>query len=120
MTRSEEHLRVGKESVERGRVRLRKYVTVEEEQVTVPLRREQVRVEREPITEANIDQAMAGPDISEAEEEVILPEERPVVASETVPVERVRVEKETVTEQETVSGQVRKEHIEAEGTPPEQ
>ena len=87
-----------------GRTRLRKYVTVEEEQVTVPVRREQVRVEREPITESNIDQAMADPDISDAEAEVIRRWERPVVATEAVPVERVRLEKETVTEEETVSG----------------
>jgi len=115
MTRSEEHLRVGKETRETGRARLRKYVTVEEEQVTVPVRREQVRVEREPITGENIDSAMAGPDITEAEHEVILHEERPVVGTEEVPVERVRLQKETVTEQETVGGQVRKEHIETEG-----
>jgi len=115
MTRSEERLRVGKETREAGRARLRKYVTVEEQQVTVPVRREQVRVEREPITEENIDRAMAGPDITEAEHEVILHEERPVVTTEEVPVERVRLEKETVTEQETVGGQVRKEHIETEG-----
>jgi len=115
MTRSEEQLRVGKESVETGRVRLRKYVTVEEQQRTVPVRREQVRVEREPITEANVDRAMSGPEISEAEAEVILHEERPVVATETVPVERVRLQKETVTEEEAVAGQVRKEHIETEG-----
>jgi len=89
MTRSEERLRVGKETRETGKVRLRKYVTVEEEQQTVPVRREHVRVEREPITDENRDSAMAGPDIAEAEHEVILHEERPVAATETVPVERV-------------------------------
>jgi uncharacterized protein (TIGR02271 family) len=116
MTRSEEHLRVGKETREAGRVRLRKYVTVEEEQMTVPVRREHVRVEREPITDENRDQAMEGPEITEAEHEVILHEERPVAATETVPVERVRLEKESETAEETVRGQVRKEHIETEGT----
>ncbi|NUR30571.1 MAG: DUF2382 domain-containing protein, partial [Catenulispora sp.] len=68
---------------------------------------------REPITEANLDAAMAGPDISEAEYEVTLHEERPVTNIETVPVERVRLAKEEVTEQETVRGTVRKERIEA-------
>jgi uncharacterized protein (TIGR02271 family) len=115
MTRSEERLRVGKETRETGRVRLRKYVTVEEEQHTIPVRREHVRVEREPITDENVGAAMAGPDITEAEHEVILHEERPVVATETVPVERVRLEKETEVDEETVSGQVRKERIETEG-----
>jgi uncharacterized protein (TIGR02271 family) len=116
MTRSEERLRVGREDRETGRVRLRKYVTVEQEQHTIPVRRERVRVEREPITDDNRAAAMAGPEITEAEHEVILHEERPVVATETVPVERVRLEKETVVDEETVSGQVRKEHIEMEGT----
>jgi uncharacterized protein (TIGR02271 family) len=115
MTRSEEELRVGTTQQERGRVRLRKYVTTEQRQVTVPVEREEVRVEREPITDANIDAAMAGPAISEEEHEVILHEEEPVVEKRVVPKERVRLGKETVTEQEQVSEQVRQEHIEVEG-----
>lgn len=115
MTRSEEELRVGKETREVGRARLRKYVVTEEQQITVPVTHEEVRVEREPITSENVDQATAGPDISEAEYEVTLHEERPVVGKETKPVERVRLAKDEVTEQQTVRGQVRKERIEAEG-----
>ena len=57
MTRSEEELRVDKESREAGRARLRKYVVTEEETRTVPVTREKVRVEREPITDANIGEA---------------------------------------------------------------
>lgn len=115
MTRAEERLHVGKERRQAGRARLRKYVVTDYEQHTVPVRREEVRVEREPITDENRDRAMAGPEISEAEHEVVLEEERPVVAKETVPVERVRLEKESVTEEETVGGDVRKERIESEG-----
>ena len=115
MTRSEEHLRVGTQDREAGRARLRKYVVTETEQVDVPVRREELRVEREPITEANRGEAMSGPAISEAEHEVTLHEERPVVDREAVPVERVRLAKEQVTDTETVSGQVRKEHIDTEG-----
>ena len=48
MTRSEEELRVGTETRERGRARLRKYVVTEQQQVTVPVQREEVRVERVP------------------------------------------------------------------------
>ena len=62
MTRSEEQLRVGTERYETGRARLRKYVVTEQQQVTVPVTREEVRVEREPITEANIDDALSGPE----------------------------------------------------------
>jgi uncharacterized protein (TIGR02271 family) len=112
MTRSEERLHVGTEKVQTGRARLRKYVVTEDQTVTVPVAREEVRLEREPITDANAGDALSGPDISEEEHEVVLTEERPVVAKETVPVERVRLDKETITESETVSDQVRKEEIE--------
>ncbi|KES08178.1 photosystem reaction center subunit H [Streptomyces toyocaensis] len=114
MTRSEEEMHVGVERRETGRARLRKYVVTEEVQQTVPVRHEEVRVEREPITDANRDEAMSGPEISEAEHEVTLHEERPVVTTETVPVERVRMTTEETSEEETVRGQVRKERIEAE------
>ena len=115
MTRSEQRLNVGKERVEAGRARLRKYVVTEDVSQTVPVRREEVRVEREPITEQNIDQAMSGPELSEDEHEVTLTEERPVVEKETVPVERVRLAKDTVTEEQQVTDEVAKERIETEG-----
>lgn len=111
MTRSEERLNVGTETQERGRVRLRKHVVTEQQQMTVPVSREEVRLEREPITEANRAASYDGPAISEEEHEVTLREERPVVEKEAVPVERVRLGKETVSEQETVGGEVRKEEI---------
>ncbi len=113
MTRSEERLNVGTRAEEVGRARLRKYVVTENVTETVPVSREEARVEREPITEANRDQATSGPAISEAEHEVTLHAERPVVEKEAVPVERVRLDTETVTEQQTVSDQVAKEQIEA-------
>jgi uncharacterized protein (TIGR02271 family) len=115
MTRSEEELRVGTTQRERGRVRLRKYVTTEHEQVTVPVRREEVRVEREPITDANRDAATSGPAISEEEHEVTLREETPVVEKRAVPRERVRLDTETVTDERQVAEEVRKEQIEVEG-----
>jgi uncharacterized protein (TIGR02271 family) len=115
MTRSEEELRVGKAEQERGRARLRKYVVTEEVQQTVPVRREEVRVEREPITDGNVDDALDGPAISEEEHEVVLHEEQPVVEKKAVPKERVRMDKESVTDEAQVSEEVRKERIEADG-----
>jgi uncharacterized protein (TIGR02271 family) len=100
MTRSEEQLRVGTETVEGGRARLRKYVVTENVSTTVPVSHEEVRVEREPITGANRDAALSGEPISEEEHEVTLRAERPVVATETV------------TEDAAVSETVRKEQIE--------
>ncbi|RBY89142.1 photosystem reaction center subunit H [Blastococcus sp. TBT05-19] len=112
MTRSEEHLNVGTRSEEVGRARLRKYVVSENVTETVPVAREEVRVEREPITDANVGNALDGPAISEEEHEVTLHAERPVVEKEAVPVERVRLDTQTVTEQATVNEEVRKEQIE--------
>jgi uncharacterized protein (TIGR02271 family) len=114
MTRSEERMRVGTTREETGKARLRKYVVTEQVQTTVPVRHEEVRVEREPITDANRDAALGGPDITEAEHEVTLHAERPVVEKETVPVERVRMTKEATTDEETVGGEVRKEKIDTE------
>jgi uncharacterized protein (TIGR02271 family) len=115
MTRSEEELRVGTADRERGRARLRKYVVTEQVEQTVPVRREEVRVEREPISGENVDAAMDGPAISDEEHEVVLHEEEPVVEKRAVPKERVRMDKETVTDQRQISEQVRKEQIEADG-----
>ncbi|WP_240675475.1 DUF2382 domain-containing protein [Cellulomonas endophytica] len=112
MTLSEERLDVGTERREAGRARLRKYVVTEQQTVQVPVSREEVRLEREPITDANRGAALAGPDLSSEEHEVILTEERPVIATETVPVERVRLDKETVTSTETVTAQTRHEEVE--------
>jgi uncharacterized protein (TIGR02271 family) len=115
MTRSEEQLDVGTQRRETGRARLRKYVDTENVQQTVPVQREEVRVEREPITDANRDAALAGPDITEQEHEVTLHTEEPVVEKRTVPKERVRLDKDVQTDEETVNEDVRRERIEAEG-----
>jgi uncharacterized protein (TIGR02271 family) len=115
MTRSEEELRVGTARRERGRARLRKYVVTEHVQQTVPVQREEVRVEREPITEANVEQATDGPAISEEEHELVLHEEEPVVEKRAVPKERVRLDSQTVTDEREIAEDVRKERIETDG-----
>jgi uncharacterized protein (TIGR02271 family) len=115
MTRSEEELRVGTRERERGRARLRKYVVTEQVTQTVPVRKEKAVVETEPITDANVDAATSGPDISGEEHEVVLSEEEVVTEKRVVPKERVRLGKETEVSEEEVSGEVRKERIEAEG-----
>lgn len=112
MTRSEERLNVSKENVATDRVRLRKHVVTEQQNITVPVQHEEVRVEREPITDANINEALSGPNLTEDEHDVTLHEERVVVDKETVPVEQVRLEKEAVTERQDVSEEVAHEEIE--------
>jgi uncharacterized protein (TIGR02271 family) len=115
MTRSEEEVNVGTREREKGRARLRKYVVTEEVTQTVPVRKEKAVLEREPITEGNVDQALDGPAISDEEHEVTLSEEEVVVEKKAVPKERVRLDKETEVTEERVSEEVRKEQIEAEG-----
>jgi len=111
MTRSEEELQVGTTQRESGRARLRKYVVEDEVTQTVPVRREEVRVEREPITDANVGDATEGPAISEEEHEVVLHQEEPVAEKRVVPKERVRLDKDVETREEQVSETVRQERI---------
>jgi uncharacterized protein (TIGR02271 family) len=112
MTRSEEEIRVGTAERESGRVRLRKYVVEDQVTRTVPVRREEIRVEREAITDENVGDAMDGPAISSEEHEVVLHEEEPVVEKRAVPKERVRLDKDTVTDERQITETARKEEIE--------
>src|SRR4051794_34016692 len=114
MTRYEEEMHVGTERREAGHVRLHKYVVTEEEQQTVPVRHEEVRIEREPITDAERGDGRGRTGISEEEIDVPLHREEPVVETRAVPKERIRVRTDEVTEEETVTGQVRKERVDVE------
>jgi uncharacterized protein (TIGR02271 family) len=117
MTRSEEELSVGTQQREAGRARLRKYVVTEDVEKTVPVRREELRVEREPITEGNVRSATDGPELSEEEHEVVLHEEEAVVDKRVVPKERVRLDKDVEVEERTVSETVAREEIDVDGDP---
>jgi uncharacterized protein (TIGR02271 family) len=114
MTLSEERVNIGTRQREAGRARLRKYIVTENVTQTVPVSREEVRLEREPITEANRDAAYAGPELSEEEHEVVLREEVPVVDKDVVATERVSLGTETVTEQRSVTEQARREEVQLE------
>ena len=118
MTRSEEQLRVTTERVADRRVRLVKYVVTEEVQVTVPLRREEVRIEELPVTgeptPLGEDETLLhqGPEVAPGlPDEIVLHAERPVVSVEVVPVERVRLRTEDVTGYEQVSERLQREQI---------
>lgn len=114
MTRSEEELRVNKTRNEAagGRVRLRKQIVTDHETVSVPVEKEVARIEREPITADNRDAAHAGPTLSEEEAEITLSEEEVQVSKTAVPKERVRLDKDVVTEEQRVSEPVSHEEIE--------
>ncbi|MGS2615348.1 YsnF/AvaK domain-containing protein [Micromonospora sp. LZ34] len=111
LIRSEERLRVGTESQPAGTARLRKYVVSEDVHTTVPVEHDEVYVEREPISAADARNVRG--DIGEAQQEMTLRAERPVVSKETVPVERVRLAKDEVVDQRAVDEQVRREQVEA-------
>ena len=112
ITRSEEELRIGVERRERGRVRLRKYVVTEQVTKTVPVRREILRVEREPITEPSRQGTLPESAIGEEEHEVLLYAEEPIVEKRVVAKERVRLHTELVEDQREISAELRKEQIE--------
>jgi uncharacterized protein (TIGR02271 family) len=112
MTRSEERLHVGTKTAESGRVKLRKHIVTEQQTVTVPVSHDEVTITREPITADNMGEAMAGGDLTEEEHEIVLTEDQVVTSKETVPVERIKLGTETVTEQQQVTEDVRKEQIE--------
>jgi stress response protein YsnF len=120
MTRSEEQLNVGTTREVTGRAVLRKYVVTEYVTQTIPVRHEEIRLEREDITDSNRgelvgtlsgDAAPAGL-FQDDVYEVVLHKEVPVVQTQVVPVERVRLRKLAVTEQVNVSDDLRKEKIE--------
>jgi uncharacterized protein (TIGR02271 family) len=107
--RSEERLHASTEAVESGRVKLRKYIVTTQQKITVPIRHEEVHVTREPVKPG---EAGTSIQIGEEEREVILHEERPIVAKEIVAVERVSIDTEIVQENREVSDTVRREEIE--------
>jgi stress response protein YsnF len=100
-----------------------KYVVTEEVQITVPIRREEIRVEEVPVGspdpgpgESLVTDA-AAPAADGLPDEIVLHTERPVVTVEVVPTERVRLRTELVEGQETVTGQVQREQVVVEQTP---
>ncbi|SEB06763.1 MULTISPECIES: PRC and DUF2382 domain-containing protein [unclassified Mycobacterium] len=112
MVRSEERLDVGTERTASGTARLNKHVVTEQQTVQVPVTHEEVRVERAAIT----DPAQArDTGLADDQREVTLHEDKVVVSKESVPVERVRLAVDEVTENKQVTENVRREEINAEG-----
>jgi stress response protein YsnF len=114
LIRAEERVEVGTEMLESGRARLHKYVDVEPVDQAVRVFHEEYKVERVPIT---AEEHIPGV-FSEAEQEIVLHEERPVFRKEAVPVERVRLAVKRVPEERTIHDEIRKERIEVEGNAP--
>jgi uncharacterized protein (TIGR02271 family) len=109
LTRSEEELEVDTKQVPRGQAGVRKRVVTEQQHRTVPVEREELRVQREPIHAGEGD---GDAELSADERTIELREEQPVVDKRVVPKERVRIGKEVVRDHEQVSAPVRKEQVE--------
>jgi uncharacterized protein (TIGR02271 family) len=105
----EEQLRIEKERVTTGEVSLRKEVTTERKTVEVPVEREEVVITRRDVSggESSADAGTIG------DEEIRIPvsEERVNVSKETVVTGEVEIGKRKTTGTETVSDDVRKEHV---------
>lgn len=113
ITLYEEQLHVGTERVESGRVRLVKHVVTENVTKTVPVTHEEIRVERVPLDGTAEAAADVRGDHAFADEsiEATTYAERPVVETEAVAVEKVRLEKDVRTTDEQVTGEVRREEV---------
>ena len=111
LTRSEEELEVDTKQVPRGQAGVRKRVVTQQQHRTVPVEREELRVQREPIPAGEGD---SDAEVSADERTIQLHEEQPVVDKRVVPKERVRIGKQVVRDQEQISEPVRKEQIEVE------
>ncbi|WP_131104068.1 DUF2382 domain-containing protein [Ornithinimicrobium sufpigmenti] len=111
MTLHEERVAVGTQQVETGRVRLRKHVVTEQENVTVPVQREEVEIVREPVAPGEVD---TDGGLHDETAEVTLHEERPVIEKDVVATERVGLDKETVTDEQQVVTDVSREEVDVE------
>ncbi len=119
VTRSEEELAVSLRTRLR-RLRLRKYVVTEYVTRTIPVRREKVRLElvsSDELLDGGADRWDAPERDPAAQLEVVLHREEPEFRLRPVPVERVRLVRQLVTERRTVSGRLRKEHVEVDEDP---
>jgi uncharacterized protein (TIGR02271 family) len=105
--RTEEELAAGTREREAGALNVRKRVRTDREQIEVPTRREEVSVERVPVSEGTATEAQIGEDevrVPVTEEEVVV-EKRPVAKEE------VRIRKDVVEDTQVVEEDVRREEI---------
>jgi uncharacterized protein (TIGR02271 family) len=110
LTLSEEELAIGKRQVTAGEVGVHKYVETERVHEEVPLRREEVDVERRPISDPL--HAAGRAEITEDEIRIPLHAEEAVVEKRVVPREELVVRKREVMETEGVDADLRRERAE--------
>jgi uncharacterized protein (TIGR02271 family) len=112
VVRHEEQLRVRTVAEPVERIRYEKVVVEEERTITVKVRREELRITREPVDR---DEAASGA-ATPAEDgprviEMVLHEEQLTIGRQVVPVERIRVIVDRVVTQEPVDATVAREVV---------
>jgi uncharacterized protein (TIGR02271 family) len=113
VTLAEEELAVGKREVKAGEVTIRKVVDTEHVVKRVPVKREEVIIERRP---ADGVRAAEGTEIREQEIRIPIVDEELVVEKRTVPKEELVVRKAAVEEAQTVEADLRKERASVDDT----
>lgn len=109
MELKEERLKARKTPVKKGEVEVRKEVATEDRQITVPVEKEEVVIERRPVR----GRAAAG-EVRSEEIRIPVSEEKVNVSKETEVKEEVKVGKRRTTDTKTVGGTVRKERLRVE------
>ena len=104
---SEEQLAIGRQTVQAGEVEIGKHVETEHVRESVPLRHEEVTVERRPVTDGY---SAAGATIGQ-DESIRIPihQEEVVVEKRVVPTEELVVRKQEVVEDQVVEADLRRE-----------
>lgn len=112
----EEQLNVDKEEVKTGEVKIRKEVVEEQEKLNIPVKHEEVYVERRSVSRDEL-----GADPIEDDETIRVPvyEEQVEVTKKPVVTDEIVIGKRTVEETQQVADTVKKEkaHIEQDGNP---
>ena len=107
MTRAVEELRIGKRLEKRGDVRVAKHVETEHVRQDVPVREEQVHVERRPVDRT----VGIAPEFRNQEIVVPVMEEEAVIEKRPVVKEEIVVSKESVTKHQAVETDLRHEEV---------
>jgi uncharacterized protein (TIGR02271 family) len=115
LTVSEEQLAVGKRQVPAGEVGVRKNVETRHVEQEVPLMREEVSVERRPLTAG----AGTSGDVRINDNEIRVPvmREEAVVQKRLVPTEEIIIRKTAVRDTQTVAADLRRERVDVDEGP---
>ncbi|QNE45413.1 DUF2382 domain-containing protein (plasmid) [Frigoribacterium sp. NBH87] len=118
VVRHEEQLRVRTVAEPVERIRYEKVVVEEERTITVTVRREELRITREPVDRDEVASGAATPSEDGPRViEMVLHEEQLTLGRQVVPVERVRVIVDRVVTQEPVDATVAREVVDVDLIP---